>query len=212
MYRTACHQSPWGWLVTRCSSCRGPVRPVGTYFPDSDRRSIHYPAHYTDTFQHEKKLDTTFICYRSKCFSAEKYSSPNRRRFTSPSLLLSSLFLFLTSTFCWELKSPYFPRILKLIWNPSSWRHLTTEDAGVKSNWTTCRAKILERGVIRNTWIRDKKATFLDDGQICLAAVNYMKIFDLRMLGGSIQVNGAFYSIEKSRVINDNILHSQWHS
>ena len=27
------------------ASHRGPVRPVGTYFPDNDRRSIHYPLH-----------------------------------------------------------------------------------------------------------------------------------------------------------------------
>ena len=47
-----------------------------------------------------------FICYLSECFSAEKYSSPNRHRFSSPSSLLSSLFLFLTgdnSAFCVEI-------------------------------------------------------------------------------------------------------------
>ena len=59
-----------------------------------------------------------FICYHSLCYSAEKYSSPNRRRFSSPSSL-SSLFLFLTSddnaAFCQELKSSCFPRIFKLI-------------------------------------------------------------------------------------------------
>ena len=81
------------------------------------------------------------------------------------------------------------------------WRRLTTEDAGVKSDRTTCWAKILERGVIRNTWIRGKKATFLDNGQICLAAVKYMKIIDHQMSGRPIQVNGAFYSIKKIRVI-----------
>ena len=82
-----------------------------------------------------------------------------------------------------------------------SWCHLAAEDAGVKSDRTTCRAKILERGVIRNTWIRGKTATFLDDGQICLVTVNYTKIIDHRTLERFIQVNGAFYSIKKSRVI-----------
>ena len=27
------------------ASRRGAVRPVGAYFPDNDRRSIHYPLH-----------------------------------------------------------------------------------------------------------------------------------------------------------------------
>ena len=137
-----------------------------------------------------------FICYRSLCFSAEKYSSPNRWRFASPSSLLSSIFLFLTgddnSAFCQELKSPYFPRILNFVWNSSilvaqeffpiwsrlqiSWRRLVTKDAGVISDQTTCRAKILQHGVLQNTWIRGKKATYLDNGQMCLAVVNYTKI------------------------------------
>ena len=42
---------------------------------------------------------------------------------------------------------------------------------------------------------------FLDDSQICLAAVNYTKIIDHWTLGRPIQVNGAFYCIKKSRVI-----------
>ena len=41
---------------------------------------------------------------------------------------------------------------------------------------------------------------------MCLAAVDYMKIIDCRTLGRLIQVNGAFYSIKKSRVINRYIL------
>ena len=36
------------------ASRRGAVRPVGAYFPDNDRRSIHYPAYYTATCQNEK--------------------------------------------------------------------------------------------------------------------------------------------------------------
>ena len=35
--------------------------PEGTYFPDSDRRSIRYPAYYTVTCQHERKLDTVCV-------------------------------------------------------------------------------------------------------------------------------------------------------
>ncbi len=52
-----------------------------------------------------------------------------------------------------------------------------------------------------DTWIRGKKATFLDSSQICLATVNYMKIIDRRTLGRLIQVNVAGNSIKKSRVI-----------
>ena len=48
-----------------------------------------------------------------------------------------------------------------------SLRHLVTEDAGLINDLTTCRAKIQECRVLRNTWIRGKKASFLDDGQIC---------------------------------------------
>ena len=46
-----------------------------------------------------------------------------------------------------------------LIWSSLqiSWRRLVTKYAGVKSDRTTCGAKILERRVIRNTWIRGKK-------------------------------------------------------
>ena len=36
---------------------RGLIRPVGTYFTNIDRRSIHYPAYYTVTCRHEKKFD-----------------------------------------------------------------------------------------------------------------------------------------------------------
>ena len=32
------------------------IRPEGTYFPDNDRRSIHYPTYYMATFQHEKNV------------------------------------------------------------------------------------------------------------------------------------------------------------
>ena len=95
-------------------------------------------------------------------FIRKKYSLPNRRRFSSPSSLLSSF--------------PFLDR----------WWQLS--------------------GVIRNTWIRGKKATFLDDGQLCLATINYTKIIDRRTLGRLIQVNGAFYSIKKSRVIKSFLL------
>ena len=30
------------------------LHPEGAYFPDNDRRSIHYPAYYTATCQNEK--------------------------------------------------------------------------------------------------------------------------------------------------------------
>ena len=70
------------------------------------------------------------------------------------------------------------------------------------SDRTTCGAKILERRVIRNKWIRGKKATFFDNGQTCLEAVCYTKITDRWTLGSPIQMNGAFYSIKKSHVIN----------
>ena len=90
-----------------------------------------------------------------------------------------------------------------LIWSrlQISWHHLVTEYAGVISDRTSCGAKILECGVLQNMWIRGKKATFLDSGQICLAMSNYMKRIDHQTLGRPIQVNGAFYSIKKSRVI-----------
>ena len=45
---------------------------------------------------------------------------------------------------------------------------------------------------------------FLDSGQICSAVVNYTKIIDQQTLGRPIQVSGAFYSIKKSRVINNS--------
>lgn len=35
--------------------------------------------------------------------------------------------------------------------------------------------------------------------------INYTKIFDRRTLGRPIQVNGAFFSIKKSRVMNTYI-------
>ena len=34
------------------------ICPVRTYFPDSDRRSIHQTTYYTVTCQHKRKLDT----------------------------------------------------------------------------------------------------------------------------------------------------------
>ena len=141
-------------------------------------------------------------------------------RFSLFSAFLS--FFFLTgddnSAFCQESKSPYFPKILKLMWNSSiivaweyvfpiwsrlqiSWHRLVTEYTGVICDRTTCRAKIQERGVLRNTWIKGKKATFLDHGQICLAVINYTKVIYHQTLGRPIQVNGAFYSIKKGRVI-----------
>ena len=40
---------------------RDRLRREGTYFPDSDRRSIHYLAYYTVTCQHDKKLDTVCL-------------------------------------------------------------------------------------------------------------------------------------------------------
>ena len=52
------------------------------------------------------------------------------------------------------------------------------KNAGVISDRTICRAKFLERGVLRNTWIRGKKATFLDSGQICLVYL-YIKARNL---------------------------------
>ena len=88
-----------------------------------------------------------------------------------------------------------------------SWRHIATEYAGLISDQTTCSAKIQECGVLWNTWIRGKKATLLDNGQICLAMVNYTKIIDYQTLGRPIQVNGALYSIKKRHVIIKNTFH-----
>ena len=183
------------------------------------------------TCQHKKNFTQCVflqcICYHSQCFSAEKYSSPNRRCFASPSSLLSSLSLldrWRQLSLLPRLKITIFSQNITVnvklihtsglgvcffpIWSRRqiSWRRLATKDAGVISDRTTCRAKIVERGVIRNTWIRGKKATFLDDGQIWLAAVSYSKIIDCWLLGRPIQVNGAFYSIKKSRAITTNSL------
>ena len=62
----------------------------------------------------------------------------------------------------------------------------------------------------------EKKATFLDSGQICLPAVNYTKIIDGRTLGRPIQVHGALYSIKKSCVIttdtNNNMVHKPYNA
>ena len=180
---------------------------------------------FTVTCQHKKKTwhsVFTFYLLPFKVFFSREIS------FTKPTPFLFSLFAaFLSFSFLYqwrqlsflqELKSAYLPRILKLMWNSStlaasstfslirsslqiSWRRLATEDAGVNSDRTTCGAKILECGVIQNTWIRGRKATFLNDDQICWAAANYTKIIDRRMLERPIQVNGAIYSIKKSCVI-----------
>ena len=63
-----------------------------------------------------------FLC-PSFSISSTSLLSKTLCRFSSPSSLLSSLYLFLTgddnSAFCQEVKSLYFPRILKLMWNSS---------------------------------------------------------------------------------------------
>ena len=79
---------------------RGLIHPEGTYFPNVTIVLDIIPLITRLLASTEKNL-TQFvfsqcICYRSKCFSAEKYRLPNRRRFSSPSSLLCSLFLFLT--------------------------------------------------------------------------------------------------------------------
>src|SRR4029434_3791988 len=50
-------------IFDRCyASRRGAVRPVGAYFPDNDRRSIHYPLHtYTLTHTHTNILTHTHL-------------------------------------------------------------------------------------------------------------------------------------------------------
>ena len=35
--------------------------PEGPYCPDNERRSTHYPAYYTVTYQHERELDTVCL-------------------------------------------------------------------------------------------------------------------------------------------------------
>ena len=48
MYRTPViigQISPFRAKQHPTASRRGAVRPVGAYFPDNDRRSIHYPLH-----------------------------------------------------------------------------------------------------------------------------------------------------------------------
>ena len=49
------------------TSCPGPVCPVGTYFPECDRRSIHYGAYYTVTCQHERKNLTQYVFLQLIC-------------------------------------------------------------------------------------------------------------------------------------------------
>ena len=152
----------------------------------------------------KKKLHTvclfTIYLLPFMVFSAEKYSSLNWRHLPRLKITIFSqnievnVKLIHTSGLGVHL-IPIWSRL------QISWHRLATENAGVLSDRTTCRAKILERRVIRNTWIRGRKATFLDNGQICLAAVCYTKIIDRWLLGRPIQVNGAFYSIKKRRVI-----------
>ena len=41
---------PIHFIIFGLASRRGAVRPVGAYFPDNDRRSIHYPLLITRLF------------------------------------------------------------------------------------------------------------------------------------------------------------------
>ena len=63
MYRTAV-------TIVKMSPDRMMIRP---YFPDSDRRSIHYPAYYKVTCQHKRKLDTVFLQFLHWSFFANPH-------------------------------------------------------------------------------------------------------------------------------------------
>ena len=123
MYRTAV-------IIRKTSPDRmNLIRPEGTYFPHIDRCSIHYPAYYMVTCKHEKKTWHSVSSYNLFVTVHSVFQQRNIVCQTDAvsllpllSWLLSCLFLFLTgdnSAFCQELKSPYFPKIFKLMWNSS---------------------------------------------------------------------------------------------
>ena len=112
-------------------------------------------------------------------------SSTTLCRFASPSSLLSSLFLLLTSddnsAFCQESKSLRFPKTkvnVKLI---------HTSGLGVRF----CQYEVDYRSAKR---------------PLSLMMVSYMKIIDRRTLGRPIQVNGTFCIIKTSQISDGSSL------
>ena len=77
------------------------------------------------------------------------------------------------------------------------WRRLATKYAGVDKLPDYLRSDMKD--------VNQKQKENQPD-QLCLATVNYTKIMDRRKSGRPIQVNGAFYSIKKSRVIRAEYL------
>ena len=224
MYRTAVTIRKISPNRTNRTLTRSKISPVGNYFPDRDRRSIHYPAYYMVTCQHDRKLDTvclfTIYLLPLKVFFSREISFAKLTPF-----LFSFFAAFLSFSFLdlWRQLS-LLPRVEITVFSKNikvNVKLIHTSVLGVRFFWdevdyrsadVAWRLKTLGWKVIgllrflsevlRNTWIRVKKASFLDDGQICLAVVNYREIIDRWMLGRLIQVNEAFYSIKRSRVIN----------
>ena len=118
-----------GWCISLfvsdpCASSGGLIRPEGTYFPDSDGRSTHYPTYYTVTFQHERKLDP--VSFYSLFVTVQSVFQQRNIIHQTDTVSLLPLHCFPLFFFSWPVtttqpfaKSWNITKIFKLMWNSS---------------------------------------------------------------------------------------------